>query len=460
MDLSVFKAYDVRGVVPTQLNEQLAYLVGRAYAALAKPKAVAVGRDVRATSQPLMESLMNGLLDGGVNVYDLGLCGTEEVNFAAASMKLGGGIMVTASHNPIQYNGLKILGPHAKTLEEPYGLQDMRRWIEQHHNALPAVGAKGVHRALEHLTPYLDHLTSVVNVASFKPLKLVANCGNGCAGPTLLALQKRLPMLEIVPMFETPDGTFPNGIPNPLLPENRAATTAAVLAHKADLGLAWDGDYDRCFLFDAEGQFVSPYQLGSVLAMAYLHKYPAAKIVHDPRLEWNTRAAITAAGGEAVRVRCGYSFIKKAMREVGAVFGAEASGHFFFADFNFGDSGMLPWLKTVELMSATGQTLAQLVQAANTAAYACDEVNVTLPTPALDALTTLEHELAPQATEVLKIDGLSLTFAEWRCNIRSSNTEPLLRLNVEGKTAALADKHQHALLERLLAMGGQLAGGH
>src|SRR3989339_259880 len=379
--LSCFKAYDVRGRVPEELNEDLAYRIGRAYAAFLSPGRVAVGRDIRFSSLPLTEALAAGLNDAGVEVWDLGLCGTEQVYFATSHLGLDGGIMVTASHNPPEYNGMKFVREESRPLSGDSGL------------------------------------------------KVVVNPGNGCAGPVLDALERHLP-LRLIKIHHAPDATFPHGVPNPLLPENRHATAQAVRDHEAVVGLAWDGDFDRCFFFDEQGNFVEGYYLVGFIAAALLAAQPGAAIIHDPRLTWNTIDMVREAGGRPVMSKTGHAFIKARMRLENALYGGEMSGHHYFRDFAFCDSGMIPWLLVLERMCRTGQPLSALVRE-RMDRYPCSgEINRKLLDPDA-ALQRVEGRYITEAIGIDRTDGLSLEFSAWRLNLRKSNTEPVLRLNVE-----------------------------
>ncbi len=429
MEITCFKAYDIRGRLPDELNDDIAYRIGRAYADFLQPKRVVVGRDVRLSSSELCQSLTRGLLDAGVDVYDIGLCGTEEVYFATFSEQMDGGIMVTASHNPLDYNGLKLVREQSKPISADTGLQQIRALAEKgDFNSSKLMGAQ---HALNVRPAYIQHLLNYIDPSRLSPVRVVVNAGNGCAGPVIDLLQQALPV-ELIPIHHQPDGTFPNGIPNPLLPENRAATADAVIAHKAVAGIAWDGDFDRCFLFDENGRFIEGYYIVGLLAAAFLAKHPGGKIVHDPRLVWNTFDVVRQAGGEAVESKSGHSFIKETMREVDAVYGGEMSAHHYFRDFSYCDSGMIPWLLVLELMVTRGKPLSALVDDMIAAYPSSGEINRTLAN-ATGAMTALELHYADIAESTDHIDGLSMSFASWRFNLRSSNTEPVVRLNVESR---------------------------
>ena len=426
--LSCFKAYDVRGRVPDELNEDLAYRIGRAYAAFLSPVRVAVGRDIRFSSLPLTEALAAGLNDAGVEVWDLGLCGTEQVYFATSHLGLDGGIMVTASHNPPEYNGMKFVREESRPLSGESGLKEIEG-LAAAREFPPASGPRGGRRATDCLDAYITHLLSYIDPRVLKPLKVVVNAGNGCAGPVLDAMEPHLPF-QLIKIHHTPDPTFPHGVPNPLLPENRQITIQAVLEHGAAVGLAWDGDFDRCFFFDEQGTFIEGYYLVGFIAAALLAAHPGAAIIHDPRLTWNTMDMVREAGGRPVMSKTGHAFIKARMRLENALYGGEMSGHHYFRDFAFCDSGMIPWLLVLQSMCRTGQPLSALVRE-RMDRYPCSgEINRKLMDPDA-ALQRVEARYMAEAMAADRTDGLSLEFPAWRFNLRKSNTEPVLRLNVE-----------------------------
>lgn len=429
MSLPCFKAYDIRGRIPDELNDDIAYRIGRAYAEYLRPQSVVVGRDVRLTSEALCRALSAGLTEGGADVLDLGLCGTEEVYFAAFSRPVDGGIMVTASHNPMDYNGMKLVRAGARPISGDSGLEAIRALAEG--GAFSPAPRRGEVRPLALRDDYVRHLLGYLDPTLLRPLRLVVNAGNGCAGPVIDALAPHLPF-ELVRVHHEPEGTFPNGIPNPLLPENRAATRDAVLEYGADLGIAWDGDFDRCFLFDEQGNFIEGYYIVGLLAEAMLRRHPGAKIIHDPRLTWNTVDLVRAAGGVPVQSKTGHAFIKERMRAEDAVYGGEMSAHHYFRDFAYCDSGMIPWLMVTALICASGQSLSTLVSERIERFPASGEINRRLADPQ-GAIAEVERRFAAQATAVDRTDGLSLEFPDWRFNLRSSNTEPVLRLNVEAR---------------------------
>lgn len=425
--LPCFKAYDIRGKVPDELNDGLAYAIGQAYAAHLAPRTMVLGHDNRLSSPGLAAALTQGFLDAGVDVIDIGLCGTEEVYFATFHLRVDGGIMITASHNPVDYNGMKLVREGARPVSGDSGLKKIEELTAAR------VSKKSPHKGLlshhDIKAEYIRHLLGYVNASILKPFTIVANAGNGCAGPVIDLLAKQLPFSFVKLQF-TPDGTFPNGIPNPLLPENRQATAQAVLRQRADLGIAWDGDFDRCFLFDEMGQFIEGYYLVGLLAESLLKKNPHAKIIHDPRLVWNTQEIVTAAGGIPVMSKTGHAFIKEKMRQEDAAYGGEMSAHHYFRDFAYCDSGMIPWLLVTELLSASGRKLSDLVRARQSAIPVSGEINRTVSDP--DRVISM-IEKSPLAENGHKdfTDGLSFETATYRFNIRKSNTEPLLRLNVE-----------------------------
>jgi phosphomannomutase len=428
--INCFKAYDVRGKVPTQLNEDVVYRIGRAYAEFFKPRQVAVGRDVRQSSDSLFEALSNGLMDSGVEVLDLGVCGTEQVYFAAFHLSLDGGIMITASHNPMDYNGIKFVKENAKPVSGDNGLVDIKHLAEKNQFTDPKSRGSMIQTDLS--SAYIQHLLSYLRtIENLKPFKIVVNSGNGVSGPIVDLLEKHLPF-EFIKVQHEPDGRFPNGIPNPLLPECRQDTIDAIHEHNADFGVAWDGDFDRCFLFDDKGRFIEGYYIVGLLGVQMLKLNPGDKVIHDPRLTWNTREMITQNGGVAIQSKTGHAFIKEAMRKENAIYGGEMSAHHYFRDFGYCDSGMVPWLLISEMMSEQGKSLAQLVDERIQAYPVSGEINSTVD----DAAKVIDMILAHfkgEDYELDETDGIGLDFADWRFNIRSSNTEPLLRLNVESR---------------------------
>ena len=444
-----FKAYDLRGRIPDELNEDVAYRVGRAYAEFVKPKKVIVGRDIRLSSEELGKALEQGLLDSGVDVYDIGLCGTEVVYFATFAREMDGGIMVTASHNPTDYNGMKFVREGSRPISGDNGLQDIRRIAEQGKFTTPA--RVGERFAVDIMPDYIEHLLSYVDRAKLKPLKVVVHAGNGGAGLIVDKLEPFLPF-EFIKVDHEPDGTFPNGVPNPMLLENHRAPVEALRRHNADVAISWDGDYDRCFLFDEQGTFIEGYYIVGLLASVFLARHPGSRIIHDPRLTWNTLDIVAHGRGEAVQSKSGHAFMKQVMRDVDGIYGGEMSAHHYFRDFAYCDSGMIPWLVVLQVMSETGKTLSQLVGERMRLFPASGEINRRVP----DAKATIAAVLAkyqPGAKNVDHTDGVSVEFERWRFNLRSSNTEPLIRLNVEsrGNEALMREK----TAELLALVGGE-----
>jgi len=447
MNLICFKAYDIRGRLPDELNEDIAWRIGRAYAEFLRPQKVVVGRDVRHSSAGLSEALCRGLTEGGADVHDIGLCGTEEVYFATFHGGMDGGIMVTASHNPMDYNGLKLVREGARPISGDSGLNEIRRLAEEADFGAPE--QTGAVHEYDVKGPYIRHLLGYIELPTLRPVKIVVNAGNGCAGPILDLLEAQLPF-ELIKVHHAPDGSFPHGIPNPLLPENRAATAEAVRAHGALLGLAWDGDFDRCFFFDENGDFVEGYYIVGLLAANILQKVPGARIIHDPRLTWNTIEMVRETGGEPIMSKTGHAFIKERMRKEDAVYGGEMSAHHYFRHFAYCDSGMIPWLLVLELMCREQKTLSQLVGERMARFPASGEINRTVQDPAA-VMAAVEKTYADEAREVDHTDGLAMEFDRWRFNLRMSNTEPVLRLNVESRGD---EKLMRVKTEALLAMVG------
>lgn len=424
-----FKAYDVRGRIPDQLNKDIAYRIGRAYAAWLKPGKVVVGHDIRLSSRSICDALSRGLTDAGVEVLDIGLCGTEEIYFATSHLRVDGGIAVTASHNPKDYNGMKFVREDSKPISADSGLEEIRVLAERNEFA-PAASTGSV-TAVDTKAAYIEHLLSYIDIKALQPLKVLSNPGNGGAGRIVDLLAPHLPC-SFVRMHHEPDGNFPNGVPNPLLEENREPTRNALLEAGCDLALAWDGDFDRCFFFDEKGNFIEGYYIVGLLAEAFLKKQPGSKIVHDPRLVWNTLAIVEEFGGTAVQCKSGHAFIKEVMRREDAVYGGEMSAHHYFRDFFYCDSGMVPWLLVLELISTTGKPLSQLVEECIARFPASGEINRTVT----DAKAVIERVLEHYRKDALDIDytdGVSISFADWRFNLRMSNTEPVIRLNVEAR---------------------------
>ncbi|MBU4242695.1 MAG: phosphomannomutase [Nanoarchaeota archaeon] len=439
-----FKSYDVRGKVPDELNEEIAYHIGIAYAQFLMPRKVVVGRDVRISSEGLCRALSEGLMDSGVDVFDIGLCGTEMVYFSTFYEKMGGGIMVTASHNPKDYNGMKFVREQAKPISGDSGLNIIRDLTRDARKAGKA--RKGEIHLLDIKEKYIKHLLGYIDINTLRPYKIVVNAGNGCAGMIIDMLERHLPF-TFIKINHEPDGAFPNGVPNPLLSENREATITAIKEHNADIGIAWDGDFDRCLLFDGQGNFIEGYYIVGLLASAILEKHPGAKIIHDPRLTWNTIDIVTKAGGIPVMSKTGHAFIKERMRMENALYGGEMSAHHYFRDFSFCDSGMIPWLMAVEIMRKTGKPLSELVKERMKIFPVSGEINRRLGNPDA-AIKFIEDNYGKDAVLIDYTDGLSMEFSDWRFNLRSSNTEPMVRLNVEARgNADLMREKTNELLE-------------
>ncbi len=442
-EISCFKAYDVRGRIPDQLNEDIAYRIGRAYAAFLIPERVVVGYDIRLSSKQICQALVDGLTDAGVNVSNLGQCGTEEIYFATSHLNMDGGIVVTASHNPKDYNGMKFVRENSKPISSDTGLKEIRALAEKNEFSSPE--QKGEITDLDIKQVYIEHLLSYVDISNLKPLKVVCNAGNGGAGLIIDLLEKYLP-IDFIKIHHEADGNFPNGVPNPLLEENRQPTIDAILEHKADLGIAWDGDFDRCFFFDENGIFIEGYYIVGLLAEAFLNKQSGERIIHDPRLSWNTLAVVEEKGGEAVLCKSGHAFIKEKMREVDAVYGGEMSAHHYFRDFFYCDSGMIPWLLVCEILSVSGQKLSSLVEERMRAFPASGEINREVE-DAGKAIEKVQNNYTDKAISTDFTDGLSMDMGDWRFNLRMSNTEPVIRLNVESRTdqALMQNKTQEIL---------------
>lgn len=432
--LTCFKAYDIRGKLGTELNEDIAYKIGRAYGQIYKPKTVVIGCDIRLSSEDLKQATIRGLNDAGVNVLDLGMTGTEEVYFAAFHLDVQGGIEVTASHNPMDYNGMKLVRENARPISADTGLKEIQALAES--GKFVEVVQKGHTEQYNILREFIDHLMTYIDAAKIRPMKLVMNAGNGAAGHVVDALEQKFQQLQIpvefVKIHNEADGNFPNGIPNPILVENRDSTRDAVIQHGADMGIAWDGDFDRCFLFDEKGQFIEGYYIVGLLAQAFLLKQSGEKIVHDPRLVWNTLDIVDQYHGITVQSKSGHAFIKDVMREHNAAYGGEMSAHHYFRDFAYCDSGMIPWLLAIAVLSETQQSLSSLVEEM-IAKFPCSgEINFKVA----DTQTTIQKlfdHYADQNPAIDQTDGVSLDFGTWRFNVRASNTEPLLRLNIESR---------------------------
>ncbi|WP_174560388.1 phosphomannomutase CpsG [Acinetobacter bouvetii] len=433
--LTCFKAYDIRGKLGTELNEEIAYKVGRAYGQIYQPKTIVVGCDIRLSSEGLKQATIRGLNDAGVNVLDLGMTGTEEVYFGAFHLDVQGGIEITASHNPMDYNGMKLVRENARPISADTGLKEIQALAES--NQFTEVATKGTTQKYNILPEFIEHLMTYIDPAKISPMKLVVNAGNGAAGHVIDAIEEKFKALnvplEFIKIHHEADGNFPNGIPNPLLVENRDSTRQAVIQHGADMGIAWDGDFDRCFLFDEKGQFIEGYYIVGLLAQAFLLKQSGEKIVHDPRLVWNTLDIVEQYQGTTVQSKSGHAFIKDVMREHNAVYGGEMSAHHYFRDFSYCDSGMIPWLLAVSVLSETGKSLSSLVEDMIEKFPCSGEINFKVKDSQSTIQKIFDH-YAAQNPEIDKTDGVSLDFGAWRLNVRSSNTEPLLRLNIESQS--------------------------
>lgn len=426
--LNSFKAYDIRGKVPSELNTDLAYKTGRAFAKLINAKTVIIGHDIRKSSEEISEALAKGLNDAGTDVIDIGLCGTEMVYFGTPFLNADGGIMITASHNPPEYNGMKFVKRSAVPVGYGSGLNEVENMIL--NNQLGEVSdKKGSYTKRDIMTEFIANLKKFYSADKIKPFKVVVNAGNGCAGLAIDAIEKYLP-IKMIKVFNEPDSDFPNGVPNPLLQENRKPTIDAMVENNADLGVAWDGDYDRCFFFDEKGNFIEGYYIVGLLAKSILKNHPGERIVHDPRLIWNTLEIVKENGGVAAQSVSGHAFIKEKMREVNAIYGGEMSAHHYFRDNAYSDSGMIPFLLIMQLMSEENKKLSELVEEM-ISKYPCSgEINSTIADPA-GKLKEVEKIYTDGVVD--KTDGLSVEYANWRFNLRMSNTEPIIRLNVEAR---------------------------
>jgi phosphomannomutase len=442
LDPKVFKAYDVRGIYPDELDETGAEAIGRAYVQQFEPHAIAVGRDMRVSSPAMAAAVMRGASDAGADVVDLGMVGTEMAYFAVGALELDGGVMVTASHNPKEYTGMKIVRRGALPVGGDSGLLDIR--ARAVGGARHATGAKGT-IGDENIWPrWVDTVLSFIDVAAVKPLRVVIDAANGMAGVMLPPVLERLP-IEAVPYFFEPDGTFPNHEPNPLLPENREFIVQNVKEKGADLGVAFDGDADRCFFVDDTGGFVPGDFVTALLAESIVEKEPGARILYDVRASWAVPETIEHAGGVPLVNRVGHAFFKHRMREEGAVFGGEVSGHYYFRDFSQADSGVIPFLLMLELLSKRGQKLSKILEPYNQRYFITGELNTPVADVALK-LQELKERFGPEGT-VSHLDGLSVDASEWHMNVRPSNTEPLLRLNLEALSPDLMERKRDEVLE-------------
>lgn len=446
-NLPCFKAYDIRGKVPEELNAELVWKLGRAYAAHFKPNGpMAVGRDVRLSSEELSNAMICGLNKGGVDTRDIGLAGTEMVYYAAALPGMAGGIMITASHNPMGYNGLKLVRENAIPISGDSGLKALEQKVRENDWDSSPI-KPGKNETWDLTRGYIDKILSFINPDKIRPMRIVANSGNGCVGPFLDALAERLPMLEFIRVNHQPDGTFPNGVPNPLLEENRAATYEPLIAEGADLGLAWDGDFDRCFFFDEKGEFADGYYIVGLLASRMLEKAPGATVIHDPRMTWNTIEMVNEAGGKTVQCKTGHAFMKERMRKENAIYGGEMSAHHYFRDFAYCDSGMLPWLVLLELLGSRDCRLCDLIAERRNRYPSSGEINRRVENAA-QVIADIRAHYENKSDRINVTDGLSMEFGRtWRFNLRSSQTEPILRLNVEaaGNKKLMKEKTEELL---------------
>lgn len=455
-ELNCFKAYDIRGEIGVTLTPEIAFRIGRAYGCWLQPRRVVIGADVRLSSDELKASLAEGLILSGADVIDLGQTGTEEIYFATRELNASGGIQVTASHNPAQYNGMKLVREEARPISNDSGLLEIKRLAES--NQWPQSERRGSVIAFDNRPAWVAHLLQYLTDKPQRPLRVVVNAGHGTAGPALDALDSALRAqgvdIDFIRVHHRPDGHFPAGVPNPMLEENRRATREAVLAHHADFGVAWDGDFDRCFFFDERGEFIESYYLVGLFAGNFLQQAPGSTILLDPRLTWNTLDTVARHGGRAVISKTGHAFIKARMREENALYGGEMSGHHYFREFGYCDSGMIPLMLMLNILGQRQQPLSCYVQQALERYPVSGEINLTVASPDA-ALECIATHYARKAGIRSDIDGLSVEFADWRFNLRASNTEPLLRLNVEtrGNSALLAQKTQE--LQHIITLSQQ-----
>jgi phosphomannomutase len=446
MPLACFKAYDIRGKLGEELTPEIAYLTARGYCELYQPKKVVTGRDVRSSSAQLQRAIKQGFAESGMDVVDIGVCGSEEMYYATIHGDFSGGMMVTGSHNPLNYNGIKIVREKAAPISMDSGLKEISDYVEKHlgkeKQPVHKMGTFSDWTSKEH---YITHLNNYFN-DGLKPLKILVNAGNGPAGRIIDMLEAYVPF-EFIKINHTPNPTFPNGVPNPMLPKNRKQTVDAVKENHADMGIAWDGDFDRCFLFDEKGNYISAYYLLGVLSEFFLKQADGGRVICDPRLNWATLESIEKLGGEAIISKAGHSFIKEKMKEKDAVFGGEVSGHFFFKSFGYCDSGMIPWIIVASHMCATGKKLSEIIGTRYEQFPSCDEMNLPLSTSADVIIEKVEKHYTPQAKNISHLDGLSVEFNDWRFNLRASNTEPLVRLNVESRNnvSLMEEKLQEVL---------------
>ena len=436
--LNCFTAYDIRGRINVSINLGIAYRIGRAVAQHLRARTVVVGYDARATSPEFASAVARGVIDAGGDVLDIGLCGTEEMYWAVTEFEACAGIEVTASHNPIDYNGMKIVKSGSRPLDDAEDFQTIKKLASSQD--WQEVANTGTLRNVSVVARgrYVDRVLSFLQVENLKPLRIVVNSGNGAAGPTFDVIAKRLvdlgAPLEFIRVHHKPDATFPNGIPNPLLPENHAATGNVVRSHGADFGVAFDGDFDRCFLFDGGGNFVPGEYVVGLLASIFLQRETGGRVVHDPRVIWNSIDIINSLNGVAIQSKTGHAFIKQAMRREEAVYGGEMSAHHYFRDFAYCDSGMIPWLLVAELVSSSGKSLSDWIGDRFEKFPSSGEINFRVKDA--DVAITRVLDRYREGAAIDEMDGVSLSFDDWRFNLRKSNTEPLVRLNIEGRQGA------------------------
>ena len=440
LDPKVFKAYDVRGIHPSELDEEGAYAIGRAYVEEFESRRIAVGRDMRLAAPTMARAVMEGAADGGADVIDIGMAGTEMLYFAVGELGLDGGIAVTASHNPKEYTGLKIVRRGALPVGGESGLNDVR---DRALRGFGPVKQRGTISAQDIQAGYVEKVLSFVDISAIKPLRVVIDAANGMAGAMLPPVLARLPIQAVTCYFE-PDGSFPNHEPNPLLPENREFIVAKTIAEGADLGVAYDGDADRCFFVDDLGEFVPGDFVTALLAELMLAREPGGKVIYDVRASWAVPETIERAGGTALVNRVGHAYIKHRMRKEGAIFGGEVSAHYYFRDFVQADSGVVPFLLMLELLSKRGQKLSEILAPYRSTYFITGEIN----TPVADVplkLQEIKERYAPVA-RISHLDGISVDADDWHCNVRPSNTEPLLRLNLEARTEELMERMRDEVL--------------
>jgi phosphomannomutase len=443
LDPKVFKAYDVRGIYPAELDEEGAHAIGRAFVNVFGPKRIAVGHDMRVSSPSMAEALIRGASEAGAEVLDLGLVGTEMVYFAVGELGLDGGVAVTASHNPKDYTGMKIVRAGALPVGGESGLLEIRdrALAETDRAGGPSPGQVRKHDVWP---AYVERVLSFVDASAIVPLRVVIDAANGMAGVMLPPVLEHLPQLEVVRCFFEPDGTFPNHEPNPLLPENREFIVRKTLDEGADFGVAFDGDADRCFFVDDSGEFVPGDFVTALFAEAVLEKEPGAKVIYDVRASWAVPETIERAGGIPLVNRVGHAFIKQRMREDGAAFGGEVSGHYYFRDFSQADSGVIPFLLMLERVSREGRKLAEILRPFRERYFITGELNTPVP-DVEQKLREVEERFGPEG-RVSHLDGVSVDADGWHMNVRPSNTEPLLRLNLEARTTELMERKRDEVL--------------